>query len=47
MWVVYHVSEEDRAGSIVARELDLEADGAKELDFWNIENGTGVGVLIS
>lgn len=34
-----------RGGSVVAREMDLETDGRKEIDFW-LEDGSGVGILI-
>ncbi|KAG8863150.1 hypothetical protein FRB96_009332 [Tulasnella sp. 330] len=30
---------------VVVREMDMDADGRKEIDFW-LENGSGVGILI-
>jgi len=47
LWAIYHLPGHDRGTqALVCRELDLAVDGGKEVNFWSLENGTGVGVLL-
>lgn len=34
-----------RAGRVAVREMDVDADGRKQIDYW-LEDGAGVGILI-
>ena len=46
LWVILHGANHVGRELLVLRELDLESEASKEIDFWGVEEGSGIGVLL-